>query len=150
METQWVILTIDKVMELLEMNEKVGVANKGPGEISKWVNSGPSWALLIDDKVAMCGGAIIKEEVGEIWMIPSPVFYKHIKTCIKCCLHILVWGIKHYKVKKLQALIKEGDKEGRRWAEHFGFSLEKRLESYGPNKENYGLYVREETWQWQV
>jgi hypothetical protein len=81
--------------------------------------------LLINGEIAaILGVATMWEGVGEVTLVPSDLFYKHIKTCIKECRNLLEVAALSCDLSRIQAAtLKDQVKHGR-FLLALGFKLE--------------------------
>lgn len=101
----------------------------------------PSWSILCDDQLVMCGG-FIKPHPGliEAWAIPGPKFRTHAKLAFRESMDALEWNVDG-SVRRIQAIVIAGHSAGVRWAQHLGFERESVMHRYGRKGEDVEMYV---------
>jgi len=97
--------------------------------------------ILIDGEIAgIMGIAPLWPGVGEVTMIPSELFYKNIKSCVKLLRESLSVGCEAYGLHRIQATTLESCPKHGRFLAFLGFELEGKLRGYGTAGENYLMY----------
>lgn len=106
--------------------------------------------ILLDGEIAAIMGIIPAwNGMAEVTMIPSDVFYRHKKTCIRVCRELLALSIETFNLHRVQATTMADHPEHGRFLEFLGFEVETRdkdgnpqpMLNYGPNKEPFYQYA---------
>lgn len=101
----------------------------------------PSWSLLCDGDLVICGGFVVPYEgLAEAWSIPGPAFAKHHKLALQTTRDCLAWHLP-LGTRRLQAMVINKHEAGHRWAKHLGFTLEVVMQKYGKKGEDVAMYV---------
>lgn len=97
--------------------------------------------VLIDGEIAaIMGVAPLWPGVGEVTMVPSDLFYKHIKACVKLLRNCLPIALQAYDLHRIQGTTLESCPKHGRFLAFLGFELEGTLKGYGTQGENYLMY----------
>lgn len=97
--------------------------------------------ILIDGEIAgIMGIAPLWHGVGEVTMIPSELFYKNIKSCVKLIRESLSVGLEAYGLHRIQATTLESCPKHGRFLAFLGFELEGVLKGYGTQGENHLMF----------
>ena len=112
--------------ELLRANRRAGIKTEPEFlKLRTWFTKGHSWGVMIDNKIAFAIGFSLENynrlNIAAGWMVPSPEFFKHKKTCFKALLAFRRWAIKAFDIGKFRAHIRVGNIKARCLAEHLGF-----------------------------
>lgn len=100
-----------------------------------------AWCLLDNGKPVFAGGIVnLKWGRGEVWILPTPFFRKHIKTCFRKMLECLPEMVKCGRFVRVQATCVEGVSAA--WLRIFGFTREGTMRKFGPNGETCDMYSR--------
>ena len=122
----------------------LGLAPKVSEENAKLIeNVCTSWTGIQDGKIVGCGGFTpLWDGVAEIWMYLQPEAFKRKKLALKLMKHVLNDIIERKQYHRIQAVVLKEYKEGKRFAEFFGFKNEGLMESYSVDKEDVYRYAR--------
>ena len=138
MALETVVLEPEHLAKLIEnvpasMSEMLGRAYFSPGSAAY---------CLLQDGVPVFAGGIVNQQWqrGEAWILPTPFFRGHVKTCFRI-------------MKKMLPQIASGNHFGRVQAvaidgvsvvlfEHLGFEYEGTLKRFGPSGETCELYSK--------
>jgi len=77
---------------------------------------------------------------GEAWIIPTPFFHSHVKTCFTVIGKQLVSIAKEHKFRRVQVVC--GVTQPDTLFKHLGFAYEGTLEAFGPFGERCRMYSR--------
>jgi len=126
MKTLLIPMNLYLFRELIRTNRHSGI--KTEPEFFKfrtWFTKGHSWGVMIDDKLAFAIGFSLENynrlNIAAVWMVPSPEFFKHKKTCFKALLAFKKWAIKIFDIGKFRAHIRIDNTKAKCLAEHLGF-----------------------------
>ena len=97
--------------------------------------------LLADDVPVFAGGIVnMQWKRGEAWMLPTPWFKQHVKTCYKSMLEALPKLAARGGFKRVQATCAISVSPS--LFRHLGFYSEGTLNAFGPNGETCFMYAR--------
>ena len=97
--------------------------------------------LLADGEPVFAGGIVnLQWGRGEAWIVPTPFFKRHLKTCFSIIKKFLpkmavTWGF-----RRVQAVC-FGGVSGNLFS-HLGFKYEGKLSCFGPSGEDCSMYAR--------
>ncbi len=106
------------------------------------IEDGPAYTGVLDDKVVVCAGvSIMWPGLGEAWLLTHPDigeqkfwFYRRLKK-----MFTLIARVK--KLHRVQSDVDCTFEESNLMMKHLGFEEESRMNSYGPNREDFFRYV---------
>jgi RimJ/RimL family protein N-acetyltransferase len=102
----------------------------------------PAWTAWYEGRVIACGGIVpFWKGVGEGWFFASPEIAKH-KVALVKSVKGLLWDMEEGGYHRIQAVVLESSRPGRRLVEYLGFKFESILKKYGPGGENFIMYGR--------
>ena len=120
--------------------DRLGVNN--PELRQAWFSDGSlSYCLMCDSLPVFAGGVVnMQWRRGEAWLLPTPWFRSHIKTCLRKMRDVLpVLAIEgNFKRIQVTCAITVSPLLFR----HLGFCSEGVLKAFGPNGETCHLYAR--------
>jgi hypothetical protein len=101
-------------------------------------------AVTIEDEngiVCMCGAVIIWPGVGEVWfqLIRKP---KSLLSLMRELKRLIRVGVKHFKIRRLQAFVEDGFEKGCDFAQFFRFSREALLKQHSYTGKDDIMYAR--------
>ena len=100
-----------------------------------------SYCLLADGQPVFAGGIVnLQWHRGEAWILPTPWFHTHIKTCYKYMVRALptLAALGHFRRVQATCSISVSPLLFR----HLGFYSEGILNAFGPNGETCHMYAR--------
>lgn len=128
-------------MKLIKPGIHYNHANIDPETRAKIYRQIEGITVLIEDEIcAILGVAQLWPGVGEITMIPSDLFYKHLKSSVKFCRQILIICADTFKLHRVQATALASAPKHCRFLECLGLQFEGHLRQYGPNGEDFMMY----------
>lgn len=100
-----------------------------------------SYCLLADDIPVFAGGIVnMKWGRGEVWMLPTPFFFSHIRACYKRMQYTIPMMAKEGSFRRVQATC--ADTVSTLLFKHLGFKYEGTLGKFGPHGESCHMYAR--------
>jgi hypothetical protein len=100
-----------------------------------------AWVLLDNGKPVFAGGIVnLRWNRGEVWILPTPFFRKHVKTCFRKMLECLPEMARIGHFQRVQATCVQG--MSAKWLRVFGFTFEADLRKFGPNGEDCQMWSR--------
>lgn len=97
--------------------------------------------LLLDGQIAAILGVVpIWPGVAEVTMIPSDLFYRHIKLCLRECKSLLRVAMDTYKLHRMHATALASQPKHGRFLTALGFVYEGTLVKWGPAQESFEMY----------
>ena len=97
--------------------------------------------MLNDGAPVFAGGIVnLGWHRGEVWILPTPFFKRHIKTCFKHMRDSLLSLGRTGGFVRLQATCVYG--QPGKWLRVFGFEYEGTMKKFGPGGETCDLYAR--------
>jgi len=107
-----------------------------------YLSSGSIAYCLLDSKEPVFAGGIVnnKWNRGEAWILPTPFFRKHVKTCFRYMRDLLPVMSEDGNFKRIQATC--AINISTLLFDHLGFKYEGTLASFGPNGEQCHVYAR--------
>ena len=106
---------------------------------------GPAWTAVLppDDAIVACAGVHINHPgLGRAWALLGPLAARHILGVTRAARTGLATIIADHGLRRVEALVYEGDVRNLRWAGLFGFHVEHRMKEYGPEGQTAMLLVR--------
>ena len=128
---------LEKLMPFLSedamMRETLGKAYFSDGSVAL--------CLLADHEPVFAGGIVnLKWKRGESWIIATPFFRQHLKTCFAIIRNMLPGMAESGHFERVQAVAQNGTSAS--LFEHLGFEYEGRLKHFGPHGEDCSMYAR--------
>lgn len=80
--------------------------------------------------------------VGEVSALVSPLVRKSPIAFHKMCLSLMDFAQEFFGLHRLQVYVRDGFREGQRWAERLGFEKECLMQKHGADGSNNFLYAR--------
>jgi hypothetical protein len=112
-----------------------------PEEQAKVFRYCSGYTLLFEgDIIAIIGVVPVWPGVAEVTMIPSQLFYKHVKSVLKLCKQLLPMWMDALNVHRVQALTLDRCPKHGRFMLAMGFAYEGTLAQYTPNRETLCMY----------
>ena len=100
-----------------------------------------AYCLLDNGRPVLAGGIVnFGWNRGEAWLLPTPWFYTHPKTCLKYAKEVLPMMARRGKFKRVQATCATSISPS--LFRHLGFYSEGILNAFGPNGEACFMYAR--------
>jgi hypothetical protein len=100
-----------------------------------------SYCLLLDGAPVFAGGIVNQQwHRGEAWILPTPFFRKHVKTCFRIVRKMLPQIAVDNGFVRVQAVAAAGVCAS--LFEHLGFGYEGKLKCFGPLGEDCRMYAR--------
>jgi hypothetical protein len=113
--------------------EKLARAYFSPGSAA--------YCLLLDGVPVFAGGVVNQEwHRGEAWILPTPFFRQHVKTCFRIVQKMLPEIAAEKGFVRVQAVVSDGVSIA--LFEHLGFAYEGTLKHFGPLGETCRLYAK--------
>ena len=113
--------------------------------IEFWKTEGPAFTMIANGEVVGCGGiTLVGWGKGMAWTLFSSLFYQYKKSVFKGLKIFLDQIIKEKKLRRVEAVVKFGFKDGCHLLEHLGFINEtpNGMKKWGPNGEDMYLFGR--------
>jgi hypothetical protein len=141
MALETVVLTPEHLAKLIEgapeplvsMADMLGRAYFSAGSAS--------YCLLQDGDPVLAGGIVNQQwHRGEAWILPTPFFRSHVKTCFRLMKKMLPQLAVDYGFVRVQAAAVE--RVSVSLFEHLGFEYEGMLKRFGPGGENCRMYAK--------
>jgi L-amino acid N-acyltransferase YncA len=111
--------------------------------IKAWEAAGPSFTLLVEDKIVGSAGVVLHSEGrGEAWALLSSLFFNYKKTSLKYIKNKLSVIAENYSLRRVQILVDPNNLKALIFAERLGFQQEGLLRAYGSNGEDYFMFSR--------
>lgn len=131
------MLQMEKLMPFLSneamMRETLAKAYFSDGSIA--------YCVLADDDPVFAGGIVnLKWKRGEAWIIPTPFFRQHLKTCLGIMRNMLPGMAEAGHFVRVQAVAQNGTSPS--LFKHLGFEYEGRLRNFGPHGEDCSMFSR--------
>ena len=105
--------------------------------------AGLAYTLLIDGRVAACGGITqLWPGLGEAWSVISPIAKHHpmpLTRLVKRQIDSVALALALHRV---QCVCKTADQRATRWAECLGFVREGTLRAYGQDGSDHDIFAR--------
>jgi len=141
MNYEVVALNPDYLGTLLE-DAPESVAHFAPQLACAYFSRGSvSLCLLVDGEPVFAGGIVnMQWHRGEAWILPTPFFRLHLKTCLRELLRRLPRLAADGGFVRVQATCVKGISAS--LIEHLGFSREGTMRKFGPNGEICDMYAR--------
>lgn len=112
---------------------------KGLDTRSYFTPGSVAFCLLADGEPVFAGGIVnLQWERGEAWMLPTPYFRSHLKTCFHAMKSMLPFMADEYGFRRVQATCIAGQSSS--LFRNLGFFHEGSLARYGPNGERCDMY----------
>jgi len=92
--------------------------------------------------LAIAGVTLFWDGVAEVWTITSDEVEKFPMGYARAIKEIIDFYIKELKLKRLQATCPRSMPCGDRWFKFLGFEKESLMKNFGPDGDDYYLYVR--------
>lgn len=158
MALETVVLEPIHLMKLLEGSPQPFASMFAPEKLARAYFSPGSaaYCLLLDGKPVFAGGIVNQEwHRGEAWILPTPFFRQHAKTCFGIIkrklleiaaekvvddLYTKTPGLRISRFVRVQAVAADGVSIA--LFEHLGFEYEGTLKHFGPLGETCRLYAR--------
>ncbi len=100
-----------------------------------------SLCLLADGEPAFAGGIVnLQWNRGEAWILPTPFFRRHVKTCLRELRDYLPVLARQQGFVRVQASCMQ--EVSARLFQHLGFEYEGTLRKWGPNGETCTMHSR--------
>ena len=97
--------------------------------------------VLADGEPVFAGGIVnMQWNRGEAWIVPSPWYQTHFKTCFKIMRKFIPLMAKDKGFVRVQATCFKGVSGN--FFRHLGFEYEARLAKFGPHGETCDVYTR--------
>ncbi len=110
--------------------------------LSRLLTSASAYTFLYDGVPLVCGGVLLYwNGVGEIWLHGSADVAKHPAAVFRLALRLVKEWTQQFHLHRIQITVDEGFPASARFAKALGFTLESRMERYGPNRETFLRYV---------
>jgi len=141
MDLETVVLEPEHMTKLMEaasqplasMSGMLGRAYFSPGS--------SAYCLLVDGVPVFAGGIVNLEwHRGEAWILPTPFFLAHWKTCFRIMKKMLPQIAVDHGFVRVQAVAANGVPVS--LFEHLGFVYEGKLKCFGPLGEDCRMYAR--------
>ncbi len=101
--------------------------------------SEPSVTIMVDGEPVASGGLLVSwGTMAEVWLYLSSRAGRI--AIIETRLQLYRW-IEQYKLKRVQACVREDWTKACRFAEWMGFMFEGRMRNFGPDCKTYNLYA---------
>lgn len=98
--------------------------------------------LLIDGEIAaILGVCPLWPGVAEVTMIPSDLFYKHLKTCVKYTRKLIAIAAETFNLHRIQGTCLASNPKHARFLQVCGLQYEGNLRGYGPAGEDFLMYA---------
>jgi len=114
-----------------------------PGALARayFAPGSTSYCLLQDGTPVFAGGIVNQQwHRGEAWILPTPFFRQHVKTCFRILQKMLPKAAAENGFVRVQAVAADGVTIS--LFEHLGFEYEGTLKHFGPFGETCRLYAR--------
>ncbi len=86
---------------------------------------GPSWSVVVDDKIICCGGVvIIWQGVGAAWVVFSEEMPSHGLWLTRMTKRVLEDAVRIFKLHRLETMVEASNERYRRWVKVLGFTPE--------------------------
>lgn len=100
-----------------------------------------SYCMLRDGEPVLAGGIVNLQWLrGEAWLLTTPFYYKHVKTCLKSIRLAIPSMASLGTFKRVQAVCATSSSVT--LFKHLGFHYEGVLNHFGPNGETCFMYAR--------
>lgn len=100
-----------------------------------------AYCLLADGVPVFAGGIVnLQWRRGEAWILPTPFFRAHVKSCFRVVRKMLPEIAMENGFRRVQAVASDG--VSAKLFEHLGFCYEGTLKHFGPLGETCRLYAR--------
>jgi hypothetical protein len=100
-----------------------------------------SLCLLANGVPVFAGGIVnLKWNRGEAWILPTPFFRSHVKTCLRELRDYIPSLAKQCGFRRIQATCVQG--VSAKLFMHLGFEYEGTMKHFGPNGETCSMYSR--------
>jgi hypothetical protein len=97
--------------------------------------------LLVEGEPVFAGGIVnLQWGRGEVWILPTPFFKSHVKTCFRKMRERLPKMVEDGRFVRIQATCVKGTSAA--WLRVFEFVFEGTLKKFGPNGETCDMYAR--------
>lgn len=104
---------------------------------------GPAFTALDGERVIACSGVITGgAPVGTVWAIVSAEASRHMLWLHRATERYLDALIASRRLRRLEATVEEGFRQGCRWMDLLGFEFEGRMRNYGDRGETHLRYAR--------
>ncbi|HWT40383.1 MAG TPA: hypothetical protein VN081_03915 [Dongiaceae bacterium] len=98
--------------------------------------------VLLDGEIcAILGVVVLWPGVGEVTMIPTNLYYRNLKTCVKFTRQLISVAMETYGLHRLQATCLASHPKHARFLEFLGLQYEGKLHGYGPKGEDFMMYA---------
>lgn len=129
-------------MKMFKAGEQYQASHLDPNIRSMLYRNIEGVTILIDGEIAaIMGVALLWPGVGEVTMIPSELFYKHIRSCVKLTRELIALAADTYRLHRIQGTTLESCPKHGRFLAFLGFQHEGTMHGYGTNGENYLMYA---------
>lgn len=99
------------------------------------------YVVLVKQQPVFAAGIVnLQWKRGEAWMLPTPWFRNHVKTCLKLLIRTLPSLARNGGFVRVQATCVEG--VSAKLFYHLGFRYEGTLQKFGPNGEVCRMFAR--------
>jgi len=99
-------------------------------------------AVLCGDPIGAAGIAVVRPGMGEAWSLFSPLIKRFPLALHKAASRLIPEVTKRHNLRRVCAMVDEGDAVAVRWIERLGFEREGLMRSYGDNGEDVFLYAK--------
>jgi len=116
-----------------------------PWQLMMWKETGgPAFTAMEGDIPIACGGIVIVwSGVGIAWTVISDAARKHGLLLTKAARRILDDVVRSHALRRIDAMVVDGDERNARWIQVLGFSPENgRANRYMPNGDDAIRYER--------
>jgi hypothetical protein len=111
--------------------------------IQNMARTGPFYTGFVDDEILfICGLMIFWRGFAEAWTGTTDLVEKYPILFTKAIKRLLSFEIENRKLNRVQLNVVENHLRSLLWVKLLGFTLESKMERYGPNGETYYRFVR--------
>ncbi len=143
MSLETVVLEPVHLLRLLNGSTRPFADPMKPDQLARaYFSPGSAAYCLLDDGEPVFAGGIVNLEWhrGEAWILPTPFFRQHAKTCFRIVKKMLSLIADEKGFVRVQVVAADGVSIA--LFEHLGFEYEGTLKHFGPNGETCRMYAR--------
>jgi len=102
-----------------------------PEQVGHLYLRGPAYTLFDGTQIVGCGGVIkLWKDVGDAWVLATPLVQQYPKTVFKATKFFLHDIIENCHFVRVQCIVKKESEVGHRFVKHLNFKEEGPLEKY--------------------
>lgn len=114
---------------------------KGLDRRAYFSSGSAAFCVLHEGEPVFAGGVVnLQWNRGEAWILPTPFFRSHLKSCFWAMREFIPFIAEEFKFRRIQATCLEGISSS--LFRHLGFTFEGTLAKFGPAGETCDMWAR--------